>query len=300
MMKHLSFRGNKFNDLKLDERVHNRLLGTGFDKPPIGEKPMRNENGLIVALLERYDPVNYVFHTGGQDICLGLEDIFYIIVPNNVTEEEFKYHVRAYVLFAIGRMIEHAAYGAYVSLIYLPLLENIDEIGSYYWGVSVLTQLHHSFTKVKVDKRFDGAGFYFIFKVFALEHLPHHLEKFGLSKDIAQNLKSFPLAPSWADVLNKFNNHKQVDWSTALDDIVEDDIVWESYQRLEEVVPLPSREQTIVYMSRIPLISFEKLAYHRLDCYPRQFGLGADFQCTLTEPIGLRLEPTRNLTWYQS
>lgn len=87
------------------------------------------------------------------------------VVPDDVTEKELKYYVRTYVVFAIRHLIEPAAYRAYASLIYLHLLDNIDEIDSYSWGVYALIQLHHFFTKVKVGRKFDGTRFYFVAKV---------------------------------------------------------------------------------------------------------------------------------------
>lgn len=66
-------------------------------------------------------------------------------------------------------------------------------------------------------------------------------------------------------------------------------IEWKPYQRLpSDYLSEFLRSQAILGMSRTVLLCFEKVVYHRPDVSPRQFGLGNDFVCRLSDLIEIR------------
>ncbi|PSS06348.1 Pentatricopeptide repeat-containing protein [Actinidia chinensis var. chinensis] len=102
----------------------------------------------------------------------------------------------------------------------------------------------------------------------------------------------FPLVSFWAGALakstrNNHSHHKRERWAGLLYNIGCYDIMWQTYLRLRgrSVVPSSLSEQLIVGRFRTIMVSFEKVAYHHSDLSPRQFGLGEDFMCYLSEPL---------------
>ena len=79
-----------------------------------------------------------------------LREVFMTVLPH-VEENslEFDWYVWAYVLYVIGYVIAPAPAGAHVSVLYLPLLENVNEIKNYAWGAAMFSYMHSSMTKLK-------------------------------------------------------------------------------------------------------------------------------------------------------
>ncbi|KAH7850259.1 hypothetical protein Vadar_029955 [Vaccinium darrowii] len=187
-----------------------------------------------------------------------------------------------------GSVVLPTKSGNKVSVRYLPLLKNMDEVDKYAWGASQLVHLHKSLSDCKKKTTTSIAG-----HTYSLL-LALHLTGATLEEHIANLPKSFPLLVGWAKLLEKSANNAwkakdKAEFKNTLnriyegmegdDEMDEEDgckIVWQPYKRLgplDQFLPPYCIGQQKMGMSRTVLICFERFAYHRPDISPKQFGL---------------------------
>ncbi|CAL5373097.1 unnamed protein product [Camellia sinensis] len=172
--------------------------------------------------------------------------------------------------------------GAQVSVLFLPLLENVNEIKNYPWGPAMLSYMHFSMARLKdnLHPKKEIAGCFYALM-------------------IRDAIAEFPLIVQWSNILRRitrdnWNHHLMNNFVQCFENLGGNEIIWKPYERLPvDFLPLPLRGQAIIGMSRTILICFEKAVYHWPDLCPRQFGLEEDFQCTLTD----RLVEIRTISW---
>lgn len=75
--------------------------------------------------------------TAFQDYVRQLPDI-----TQDDPDEVVQQHFRAYLLWIVGGLLCPDKSGCYIRLNLLPLLDNVDAIGSYSWGSAVLAYIY--------------------------------------------------------------------------------------------------------------------------------------------------------------
>lgn len=63
-------------------------------------------------------------------------------LPEDATEDTIRCHARAHILALIGGVIVPDRSGNLVKLMYLPLLRDLDKIGTYSWSSATLAYLY--------------------------------------------------------------------------------------------------------------------------------------------------------------
>lgn len=63
------------------------------------------------------------------------------------------FHVRSHLLFLLGSTIFSSTSRSSVHVMYLKVVEDIDELNNYAWGVALLTHLHISLDRAKRGRK---------------------------------------------------------------------------------------------------------------------------------------------------
>ncbi|KAF7820640.1 serine/threonine-protein phosphatase 7 long form-like protein [Senna tora] len=136
------------------------------------------EGGLVSALVERWRPETHTFHFPQGECTITLEDVAMQLglpcggIPakpcvasrkfnqlnENDTEVEVQQFARAYILCLIGGMlmVDHSSH--YVYLMYLSLLEDLQQAGTYSWGSAVLAHLYRELCNATNKNQKEIAG----------------------------------------------------------------------------------------------------------------------------------------------
>ncbi|KAI8011264.1 Protein MAIN-LIKE 1 [Camellia lanceoleosa] len=275
------------------------LYITGF---PIDGKPVTGRDDSDPAqICQTYLGVSNILRVikKGKEVTTSnvslrwLREVF-MTVPPHVEDNspEFDCYVRAYVLYVIGSVIAPDPAGAQVSVMFLPLLENVNEIKNYAWGAAMLSYMHTSMAKLKdnLRPRKEIAGCFYALMIFAFLRISTLVSQFHIPA-IGDEIAKFPLIVQRSNILRRitrdnWNHHRMNNFVEFFENLEGNAIIWKPYERMPvDFLPLPLRGQAIIGMSRTILICFEKAVYHRPDLSPRQFGLEGDFQSTLTDPL---------------
>ncbi|KAK1570326.1 hypothetical protein Q3G72_000203 [Acer saccharum] len=194
----------------------------------------------------------------------------------DVTREDARWlpYIRAYVLYIIGSYIIVDSTGSCVHSRYLILLLNLTQVGSYAWGAAALASFYARLS----DGHIHTLAYAFL--VFAFEHMP---SLFNVTIKHLQNVvledqpNSFPLIVKWSHLLycpfktTRHNNEKKVNYEAYLKGLVEDNFIWDPYERLREVegfdVALIPKASAVTV-----LINFVTCIPHKTFTSPRQFG----------------------------
>ena len=90
-----------------------------------------------------------------------LKEVFCDIDPIANTDR----YIRAYILYLLGSVVLPGLAGD-ISLVFLPLLENLHEIKSYAWGAAALAHLHCCLkTSHKNERKTNVGGFTYALQV---------------------------------------------------------------------------------------------------------------------------------------
>ncbi|KAK8596872.1 hypothetical protein V6N13_001478 [Hibiscus sabdariffa] len=104
------------------------------------------------------------------DICLSkLSDQFGKLKSDDDLEN-VNLHVQAVILYIIGFVVAHSS-SSTVSALYLALLEDVKNIGSYAWGVTMLTHLYCSLDRIEYQN-FGIYGNLHLVSMCIFEHIP--------------------------------------------------------------------------------------------------------------------------------
>ncbi|KAM7468894.1 hypothetical protein LguiA_007077 [Lonicera macranthoides] len=131
------------------------------------------------------------------------------------------WHIRAYVLYIIGSVILPIKFGAYISISFLPLLQQKDDFNKYSWGAALLAHLRKCIKACLAKNSTCVAGHTYSLILFAIKCFPllalhvmgNKQPSPGDKEDfLNRRPKVFPLIQGWAEVLHRnFNNnhHKE-------------------------------------------------------------------------------------------
>ncbi|KAI8538064.1 hypothetical protein RHMOL_Rhmol09G0072500 [Rhododendron molle] len=303
----------------IDDKVNRMVHKTYFAGLLKSEARVTHNMPLLSAIVDCYneDTRSFTFnehnfvYKDSSEVCFNWLKKHFEKVPEGVEENspQILPFVRAFLMYILGSVVFPTKSGNKVSVRYLPLLKNMDEMDKYAWSASQLVHLHKSLSNCKKKTTTSIAGhtcslLVKICFIFAMEHIPKlalHLTGATLEEHIANLPKSFPLLVGWAKLLEKSANNAwkakdKAEFKKTLnriyegmegdDEMDEEDgckIVWQPYKRLgplDQFLPPYCIGQQKMGMSRTVFICFKRFAYHRPDISPKQFGVssGVKFQ----------------------
>ncbi|KAH9612224.1 hypothetical protein KSS87_003278, partial [Heliosperma pusillum] len=207
-------------------------------------------------------------------------------VANINSQYQLHCHVRAYLLYLFGALLFPDKSGSTVSLIYLPLLENLDQIDDISWGSGVLACLYRNLCKATKVDCFEIAGPLLLLQLWSWERVsigrPDIVKSrvprqagvaYPLGSQVLTGLD--PLGCKWLRVQRGFKDHRLglVVIRDLLDKMVELQFVWQPYtpsvvQHLSPICVQDQAEWTVI----APLICFEMVEWHFPNRCTRQFG----------------------------
>ncbi|KAG5547966.1 hypothetical protein RHGRI_013604 [Rhododendron griersonianum] len=282
------------NELNFVHSLEDVLYITGL--PVDGLAIGHNTEGTYTDMCSKYLGENGCI-TDGSEVCFSWLKEHFEMVPKEAEKNSPKIlpFVRAFLMYILGSVVFPTKSGDTVSVHYLPLLQNMDEMDKYAWGANQLVHLHKSLSDCKKKQTKLIAGHTYSLLFFAMEHIPKlalHLTGATLEEHNANLPKSFPLLVGWAELLEKSADkaRKTKDkaiFKQTLNRIYEGmrvmmiwmrrmAIVWQPYTRLrplDQFLPSHCIGQQKIGMSQTVLICFERFAYHRPNISPKQFGL---------------------------
>ncbi|KAM3269258.1 hypothetical protein P3S67_030140 [Capsicum chacoense] len=145
-----------------------------------------------------------------------------------VTQEIVNQKARCYMFWMIAGMMMADTFGAYLKLMHLPMLEDVNAIGSYSWGSATLAYLYQFLCKASQSTQNEMAGFLPLLQVWAWERItilwPQIVGKRGTRNIFPTGLPRGPYATRWFAHFSWTNTSKHVlkVYRDALDSMTED------------------------------------------------------------------------------
>ncbi|KAM3221711.1 protein MAIN-LIKE 2-like [Capsicum annuum] len=277
------------------------------------------DRSLITSLVERWRPETHTFHfrTGETTITLQDIEVLYGLPVNGApvlgiettrtigdcnsflkvsalkehmlsepqlsdmaTQEIVNQKARCYMFWMIAGTMMADTSGSYLKLIYLPILEDVNAIGSYSWGSATLAYLYRFLCKASQSIQNEIAGFLPLLQVWAWERItvlrPQIVGKRGTKDIFPTDLRRGPHATRWFAHFSWTNTTKYVlkVYRDALDSMTEDQFIWEPYSDdLIESLPDYCRAGRDMWRVRVPIFCWDVVEVHLPDRVMRQFGL---------------------------
>ncbi|KAM3306534.1 hypothetical protein P3S67_013404 [Capsicum chacoense] len=163
------------------------------------KRPAINRS-LITSLVEQWRPETHIFHfrTGEATITLQDVEVLYGLPMNGAPVLDTS--------------------GAYLKLMYLPMLEDVNAIGSYSWDSATLAYLYHFLCKASQSTQNEIAGFLPLLQVYLIKRGTRNIFPTGLPRG--------PYATRWFAHFSWTNTFKHVlkVYRDALDSMTEDQV----------------------------------------------------------------------------
>ncbi|CAN1310222.1 Protein MAIN-LIKE 2 [Linum perenne] len=176
--------------VKYDPRFEPYLAPIGLDKlrDCLDFTP---DSELITALVERWRPETSTFHLYHGEATITLEDVHFI---TGLSVDG------AYILDFFGRCIFADRSGSHAPLFFLPLLEDMSQIGEYAWGAAALSWLYRELGRCAIriessptrDHVGDIEGWMALVQAWALERFTSFARRVHKSRQIAPTHSPIP------------------------------------------------------------------------------------------------------------
>ncbi|KAM3359132.1 hypothetical protein P3S68_022065 [Capsicum galapagoense] len=196
------------------------------------------------------------------------------------TQEIVNQKVRCYMFWMIAGTMMADTFGSYLKLMYLPMLKDVNVIGSYSWGSATLAYLYRFLCKASQSIQNEIAGFLPLLQVWAWERItvlrPQIVGKRGTRDIFPTDLRRGPYATRWFAHFTWTNTTKHVQkvYRDALDSMTEDQFIWEPYiDDLIESLPNYCRAGRDMWRVRVPIFCWDVVEVHLPNRVMRQFGL---------------------------
>ncbi|KAF7815931.1 serine/threonine-protein phosphatase 7 long form-like protein [Senna tora] len=224
-------------------------------------------------------------------------------IPMNATIQQLQQYTRAYILMLIGGVLMCDKTSA-VSLMYLPLLEDLEKAGRYSWGSAVLAHLYRELCVATDWTRSDFGGCVQLIHMWAWDRFPciaptiRGRNKGRLSEE--EERQALPLPPPlglrWSNYLGSKENPQRllVYYRDILDNLKDNDIVWQPYRSPDCQTEIPDYclVGSHVWQAHVPLVCFHIIEWHQPDRVLRQFGMD---QPIPNMPVDMDWEHTQTL-----
>ncbi|KAM3290281.1 hypothetical protein P3S67_018570 [Capsicum chacoense] len=178
------------------------------------------------------------------------------------TQEIVNQKARCYMFWMIAGTMMADISGSYLKLIYLPMLEDVNAIGSYSWGSATLAYLYRFLCKASQSIQNEIVGYLPLLQVWAWERItalrPQIVGKRDTGDIFPNDLHRGPHDTGW----------------DALDSMTEDQFIWEPYNDdLIESLPDYCRAGRDMWCVRVLIFYWDVVEVHLPDRVMRQFGL---------------------------
>ncbi|KAK4478456.1 hypothetical protein RD792_013931, partial [Penstemon davidsonii] len=206
----------------------------------------------------------------GQFLKLTLFMDKFTELPADANLVSVEYHARARILAMIGGIVLPNKSGNMVSCKYIPLLRDINMIGSYSWGSAALAVLYHELCGATNPDTKQIGGCLTLLQIWAWERISCMRPQI-LNVPVIDH--PGPLGYRWraTKLLRNVPTHVLRVYRDQLDLLTEDQFVWQPYQL--EWLPDYCFRGINIWMSKVPLICFERVEWHFPDRVGRQFGM---------------------------
>nr|XP_011462946.1 PREDICTED: serine/threonine-protein phosphatase 7 long form homolog [Fragaria vesca subsp. vesca] len=189
-----------------------------------------------------------------------------------INAEDTDYYTRAYLLYVIGSFIVPDKTGRSVDVMFLEQLKDIDKTGTFAWGAALLAHLH---VELETASESSLAGHSYSLMIWAFLHIPKLLKL--LPNTGRKGPDEFPLLVQWTnwlslDLKNNFHKNLKSKFSDILDNLKDEDIVWQPYKNLQNL-PNDHPQHRENFLCRTVLICYNEVVYHRPDLCPKQYGI---------------------------
>lgn len=105
-------------------------------------------------------------------VCYGLR-VVWELYPWMQTMTHLGSHARAHILRLIGGTIFSDKSSHFVNLMFLPLLEELEQAGEYSWGSAALGWLYRDLCRATVPTAHEIGGFLILLQVWAWDRFPY-------------------------------------------------------------------------------------------------------------------------------
>ncbi|KAK9269286.1 hypothetical protein L1049_001056 [Liquidambar formosana] len=263
---------------------------------------------LITALVERWRQETHTFHLPIGEVTITLQDVavlwglpiddisggslrigwiteHFTELPDDPSDDLVVQFARAHMLHLIGGIMLPDKMQNKVQLMFLPLLEHLDQIHTYSWGSACLARLYRDLCRASSPDTKDIGGASVLLQLWAWErlprlapHLPPGVVADGFEPIMIDAQNSLPPRPHgcrWGveHRLKNTPNHMVVAFRDQLDQLRADEFIWQPYSDdLIGRLPEYYRQGMELWRTRSPLICFDVLEWHFPDRVLRQFG----------------------------
>ncbi|XP_026400009.1 protein MAIN-LIKE 1-like [Papaver somniferum] len=176
-----------------------------------------------------------------------------------MTEEKTKHHVIAYFLYQLGTIFFPDTSGHVVNAHYLQLLDPLDEVNNYSWGIAVLSFVQVELRKASRLRSLYFGGLYTLVQVWVYDHFP----KLQLS-----NARTpWPFGKPTAGKYEFLNSHEQnkgkkvLELRETLDKLTVEDVVFHPYS-----IASDEDEEDIDVIDFSPVAGYNEPLFHHGGC----------------------------------
>ncbi|XP_015160609.1 serine/threonine-protein phosphatase 7 long form homolog [Solanum tuberosum] len=196
------------------------------------------------------------------------------------TQDMVNQKARCYMFWMIAGMMMADTSGSFLKLMYLPMLEDVNAIGSYSWGSATLACLYRFLCKSSQSNQNEIAGFLPLLQIWAWERVtvlrPQVIAQRDIRNIFPTDLPKGPHATRWFARFSWTDTTKHVlkVFRDALESMTEDQFIWEPYSdELIESLPDYCRIGRDIWRVRAPIFCWDVVEVHLPDRVMRQFGL---------------------------
>lgn len=253
------------------------LLGLRIDGRPVTGPPTPDWRAICGELLGVVPDDGSL---DGPGLRLSwLRDNFGDGPPPNATEHVLRSYVRAYILALLGTVLFPDKSGTHIRLFVLPLLRDLEEVGTFSWGSAVLACLYRELCRATRPNSTQISGPLILLQIWSWERInvgrPEILRPWSGRDAAGPGLPPDPVACRWRSPRSRVENpsHVLMFYRDELDRMGPDHFVWRPYsQRVLRDYPNAIHESDL-WRAVSPLIYFEVVEWHRPDRVLRQFAL---------------------------
>ncbi|XP_050874518.1 protein MAIN-LIKE 2-like [Lathyrus oleraceus] len=171
-------------------------------------------------------------------------------------------------MLLLGSFLFPEGSGSSMHIMYLPLLRDIDRIGSYSWGSACLAYLYSSLCKNchKDTSTFSGCAV--LLQAWGWSRLPS-------LAPVNSNPFTFPYAKKWSARGMNYSRcprHCITQYRNLLDHLRPTDFIWRPYLNMEHEHQI-NPEDAAVWTTCAPIIRFTTVELHNTDRVKLQFGM---------------------------
>lgn len=271
-----------FGEVTITLEDVNVLLGLKIGGKPITGRSNYNWFEVVTDLLG-IRPANTDLKAGNLKLSW-LKDHF-----QGPPEEEganLQQRIRAYLLYLFGTVLFPDKSGSTVSVLFIPLLAELNEVDDYSWGSAALACMYRNLCKASETGVDQIAGPLILLQLWSWERIAMGRPEVAMVANYVFPCAEYPLGSQmhvgedplgcrWLGIKRSYKDHKLPYgvYRQILDMFTEEQFTWQPYTlNVLECLPDRCREEPEEFLVRCPLICFYMVEYYHPDRCMRQFG----------------------------